>query len=140
MKYKIYFVEKTIPFNASDFDKTIISGSEKTLINISNELAKNDKFDIKVFNLTNNNQKICNVEWKNINQIYNDNSPDILISMSDAKLLSLFNTTLPPSTILSIISDLAFAISFKVLKFLLGMKQEIQLLKLIQNLILKQEV
>lgn len=91
MKYKIYFVEKTIPFNASDFDKPIISGSEKTLINISNELAKNDKFDIKVFNLTNNNQKICNVEWKNINQIYNDNSPDILISMSDAKLLSLFN-------------------------------------------------
>ena len=41
--------------------------------------------------LTNNNQKICNVEWKYINQIYNDNSPDILISMSDAKLLSLFN-------------------------------------------------
>ena len=41
---KIYFVEKTIPFNASDFDKPIISGSEKTLINISNELAKNDMF------------------------------------------------------------------------------------------------
>ena len=54
-------------------------------------MSHNDNFDIKVFNLTNNNQKICNVEWKNINQIYNDNSPDILISMSDAKLLSLFN-------------------------------------------------
>ncbi len=91
MKYKIYFVEKTIPFNASDFDKPIISGSEKTLINISNELAKNDMFNIKVFNLTKQNKKIYNVEWKNINQISNDYNPDILISMSDAKLLSLFN-------------------------------------------------
>ena len=60
-KIKIYFIENSIAFDANDLDKITIGGAEKTLINISNELAKNDKFDIKVFNLTNNNQKICKI-------------------------------------------------------------------------------
>ena len=43
---KIYFVEKTIPFNSLDIDKPFISGSEKTLINISNELANYENLKI----------------------------------------------------------------------------------------------
>ncbi len=87
---KIYFVEKTIPFNSLDINEPFISGSEKTLINISNELALFDDLIIKVFNLTNANKMIHKVEWKNICNISNKDQPDILISMSDANLLSLF--------------------------------------------------
>lgn len=90
MKKKIYFVEKTIPFNSLDFDKPIISGSEKTLINISNELAKNNNLLVKVFNLTKENKTIDNVEWINLNNIPNNDNPDVLISMSDSNLLSMF--------------------------------------------------
>lgn len=87
---KIYFVEKTIPFNSLDIDKPFIGGSEKTLINISNELANHKSLIIKVFNLTNKKNMIKNVEWNNINNISKNDQPDILISMSDANLLSLF--------------------------------------------------
>ena len=88
---KIYFVEKTIPFNSLDIDKPFISGSEKTLINISNELANYENLKIKVFNLTKTKNIIEKVEWNNINNITSHDQPDILIGMSDANLLSLFN-------------------------------------------------
>ena len=39
---KIYFLEKSIPFNANDLNLSLISGTERTLINISNELAKDN--------------------------------------------------------------------------------------------------
>ena len=87
---KIYFVEKTIPFNSLDIDKPFISGSEKTLINISNELANYENLKIKVFNLTKTKNVIEKVEWNNINNITSHDQPDILIGMSDANLLSLF--------------------------------------------------
>ena len=86
---KIYFIEKSFAFNSRDFDSHIIAGSEKTLINISSELSKNNDLDIKVFNLTKNKQIINNVEWNNIDQINSYDYPDILIAMSDANLLSL---------------------------------------------------
>ena len=86
---KIYFVEKSFAFNSRDFDSHIIAGSEKTLINISSELSKNNDLDVKVFNLTKNKQIINNVEWNNIDQISSYDYPDILIAMSDANLLSL---------------------------------------------------
>ena len=87
---KIYFVEKTIPFNSLDINEPFISGSEKTLINITNELSKFKNFTIKVFNLTNNKKIINNVEWNNLSDINPNDQPDVLISMSDANLLSLF--------------------------------------------------
>lgn len=87
---KIYFVEKTIPFNSNDINEPFIGGSEKTLINISNELGKFDNIRIKVFNLTNIKKTINNVEWNNLNDIKFNDQPDILISMSDANLLSMF--------------------------------------------------
>ena len=40
MKIKIYFIEKTISFDSSDINSSSIGGSEKTLINIANELSK----------------------------------------------------------------------------------------------------
>ncbi len=58
---KIYFVEKSFAFNSRDFDSHIIAGSEKTLINISSELSKNNDLDVKVFNLTKNKIKISNL-------------------------------------------------------------------------------
>ncbi len=88
---KIYFIEKTVPFNSLDINKPFISGSEKTLINISNELSKFKNLIIKVFNLTKTKHVIKKVEWNNIENISQDDQPDILISMSDANLLSLFN-------------------------------------------------
>ena len=49
----IYFLENSIPFNATDINSPKIAGTEKTLINITNELAKNTNLSIKVFNKTN---------------------------------------------------------------------------------------
>ena len=89
---KIYFVEKTISYNSRDINEPFIGGSEKTLINISNELAKRPNIIVKVFNLTSKKESINNVEWNNINNILSDDIPDILISMSDVNLLSLFNS------------------------------------------------
>ena len=48
----IYFLEQSIPFDSSDLDNTKIAGTEKTLINITTELAKKDNLIIKVFNKT----------------------------------------------------------------------------------------
>ena len=91
MKKKIYFIEKTIPFDANDISSPKISGSEKTLINISTEIAKSDNFIVKVFNLILSNKVINNVEWINIDNSKNFDSPDFLISMSDVNLLSYIN-------------------------------------------------
>ena len=62
MVKKIYFIENSIQFNSLDLNTTKIAGSEKTLINISNELGKNNQFKIKVFNNTPVENKIDNVE------------------------------------------------------------------------------
>ena len=39
---KIYFIENSVQFNSLDLNTTKIAGSEKTLINIANELGKNN--------------------------------------------------------------------------------------------------
>ena len=62
----IYFLEQSIPFNSSELNDTRIAGTEKTLINISTELAKKDNLIIKVFNKTLVKKKINNVEWNNL--------------------------------------------------------------------------
>ena len=87
---KIYFIEKSIPFNSLDIDKPFISGSEKTLINISNELGNYKNLIVKVFNLTESKKIIGKIEWNNIENINPIDKPDILIGMSDANLLSFF--------------------------------------------------
>ena len=88
----IYFLEKSIPFNANDLNSSLISGTEKTLINISNELAKNSKNKIKVFNETHETKFINNVEWSNLKNCNNYPNPDIQISFSDMNLLSNFKS------------------------------------------------
>ena len=89
MVKKIYFIEKTIPFDAGELNSKKISGSEKTLINITNELGKNNNLIIKVFNLSSDERIINNVIWSNISNISREDHPDYLIAMSDANLLSL---------------------------------------------------
>ena len=64
---KIFFLEKSIPFNSLDLNSFKIGGAEKILINISNELAKYKNLEIKVFNNVEKRQLINNVEWVNIN-------------------------------------------------------------------------
>ena len=91
MKIKIYFIEKTISFDSSDINSSSIGGSEKTLINIANELSKDKNLIIKVFNNTDNEKTVNNVQWININRIKDSDVPDYLIAMSDANLLSLLN-------------------------------------------------
>ena len=86
---KIYFVEKSIPFNGDNLNSHLIAGSEKTLINISSELSKYDNLEIKVFNLTKQKKKFKGLEWNNLNEINSYDIPDFLIAMSDANLLSL---------------------------------------------------
>ena len=88
MKTKIYFIESSTNFNNNYLDTPFIAGSEKTLINISNELSKNENLIIKVFNKTNEPIKLGNLEWNNIKEICKYEAPDYLIAMSDAKLLS----------------------------------------------------
>ena len=57
-KIKIFFLENSFDYNGSDLDSAVIGGSEKTLINITNELAKDKNFEIKVFNNTSNNNHL----------------------------------------------------------------------------------
>ncbi len=88
----IFFLEKSIDFNGEDIDSSKIGGTEKTLINITNELAKNNKLNVKVFNEVKYEKKINNVHWCNINQ-YNENIiPDVLISFSDINLFKNFKS------------------------------------------------
>ena len=85
---KIFFLEKSKAFTGENLDDNTIGGTEKILINITNELAKNDNFEIKVFNETIEKKEIGNVEWYNINNYDNKIIPDVLIAFSD---ISLFN-------------------------------------------------
>lgn len=89
---KIYFIEKTIPFDANNLNDPNIGGSEKTLINISNELGKNKSFTVKVFNNCLVNKFINNVEWINLTNHKKYDEPDYLIAMSDVNLLSYFQS------------------------------------------------
>ena len=83
---KIYFIENSFDYNADNLDDNFIAGSEKTLINITNELGKDDNLLIKVFNNTTKPKKKNNVHWLNISQIEKSDVPDFVISMSDANL------------------------------------------------------
>jgi len=91
MKTKIYFIERSTSFNCLDLNSPHIAGSEKTLINITNELSKNENLYIKVFNNTENEYNNNNIHWLNINKINSNDNPDFLIAMSDCNLLSLIN-------------------------------------------------
>ena len=88
MVKKIYFIENSLQFNSLDLNTAKIAGSEKTLINISNELAKNNKFKIKVFNNTPIESNINNVEWCYLKNFFKHPAPDAIVAMSDANLLS----------------------------------------------------
>ena len=82
----IYFLEYSKNFNGNDLNSEKIAGSEKTLINISSEIAKNKNIKVKVFNNTKDQININDVEWCNIKNILNFKKPDFLISMSDINL------------------------------------------------------
>ena len=88
---KIYFIENSFDYNGLNLNDDFIAGSEKTLINITNELGKNKNFLIKVFNNTSRAKIINNVHWLNILQVKKDDKPDFLISMSDANLFYKLN-------------------------------------------------
>jgi glycosyltransferase involved in cell wall biosynthesis len=83
---KIYFIENSFNYNAQYINDSTIAGSEKTLINITNELGKNENLLIKVFNNTTKPKLINKVHWLNTSQIDKNDSPDFVISMSDANL------------------------------------------------------
>ena len=83
---KIFFLEKSIPFSSLDLNSDKIGGTEKILINISNELAKNKNFEIKVFNNVYKRKLINDVEWININNYDHQIEPDVLIAFSDVNL------------------------------------------------------
>ena len=91
MKKKIYFIENSSSFDFSDLNSPYIAGSEKTLINITNELSKNKDLIIKVFNQCNKKKTMDNLVWSNLNNIDPSDEPDYLIAMSDANLLNLIN-------------------------------------------------
>ena len=89
---KIYFIENSYDYNSDDLNSERIGGSEKTLINISNILAFDKNFEIKVFNNTTKPKVINNVIWKNINSIKSNELPDYVIAMSDANLFYKINS------------------------------------------------
>ena len=82
----IFFLEYSKNFNGNDLNSEKIAGSEKTLINISNEIAKNKNIKVMVFNNTKEQININDVEWCNIKNILNFKKPEFLISMSDINL------------------------------------------------------
>ena len=88
---KIYFLENSFDYNGSDLNSPKIGGSEKTLINITNELSKDKKFSIKVFNNTSKSSRINDVTWNNINELNKNDKPNYLIAMSDANLFYKLN-------------------------------------------------
>ena len=88
---KIYFIEDSFDYNGENLNDDFIAGSEKTLINITNELGKKKNLLIKVFNKTSVTKIINNVYWHNISQIDRTDKPDFLISMSDANLFYKLN-------------------------------------------------
>ncbi len=90
-KMKIFFLENSFDYNGSDLDSAVIGGSEKTLINITNELAKDKNFEIKVFNNTSNPLIINNVSWMNKDKINPLEKSNYVIAMSDANLFSNTN-------------------------------------------------
>lgn len=87
-KVKIYFLENSFNYNGSNLNSAEIGGSEKTLINISTELAKDKDLIVKVFNNTSDAKKINNVFWNNLKRIDKLDIPDFLISMSDVNLFN----------------------------------------------------
>ena len=88
---KIYFLENSFDYNGNDLNSPNIAGSEKTLINITAELAKDSNYEIKVFNNTSKPIKNENVTWENIDQIDIKTKPDFVICMSDANLFKKLN-------------------------------------------------
>jgi len=92
MKTKIYFIEKSFPFNAGDLNKNFIAGSERILINLTNELSKINNLEIEIFNLTKDIKIQGNTSWIPIENIKNYSEPDFLIAWSDANLLSLIKS------------------------------------------------
>jgi len=91
MNKKIYFIENSISFTSDHINSNDIRGTEKTLINLTTELAKN-KYDVYVFNKTSNTTCISNVKWININDYKSYSNPDFLVAWSDANLLNYFNS------------------------------------------------
>lgn len=91
MKKKIYFIENSFDHNGDDLDSPAIGGSEKTTINITNELAKDKRLFVKVFNNTSSPKIINNVYWDNIKNISPNEKPDIVICKADANLLYKLN-------------------------------------------------
>ena len=90
-KSKIYFIENSFNYNGSDLNSEKIGGSEKTLINISNELAKDKSFIVRVFNNSLKPLALNDVHWNNINTIDKSDKPDFVIAMSDANLFKKLN-------------------------------------------------
>ena len=88
---KIFFLESSISFNSNDLNSETIGGTEKVLINIVNELAKNKSLNIKVFNKIKNKIIIKNVEWNNINNYDSRIIPDVIIAFSDVNLFKNYN-------------------------------------------------
>ena len=83
---KVYFLEKSIPFTSLDLNSHKLGGTEKTLINITNELAKNKNLDVKVFNEFESRKVINNVEWLNLKNYNTQIVPEVLIAFSDIGL------------------------------------------------------
>ena len=82
----IHFLEKSVAFNSNDLNSNRVGGTEKCLINISNELAKDTNLKIKVFNNSNESITLNNVEWINIKEYSKYENPDVLISFSDMSI------------------------------------------------------
>ncbi len=89
---KVYFLEKSIPFTSLDLNSHKLGGTEKTLINITNELAKNKNLDVKVFNEFESRKVINNVEWLNLKNYNTQIVPEVLIAFSDIGLFKNFKS------------------------------------------------
>ena len=83
---KICFLDSVnVPYTSKDIYSNKIRGAENILINLSTEFSKLNH-EVTIYNNCDNNIKIDNIEWVNINNINDKPYYDLAISNNDIRL------------------------------------------------------
>ncbi len=90
---KICFLDNSnISYTSEDIYSNKLRGGENTLINLSNEFSKLDH-DVTIYNNSQKNCKIKNINWINLNQINDNPHYDLAISNNDIRLFDKIRST-----------------------------------------------
>jgi len=83
---KICFLDSVnVPYTSKDIYSNKIRGAENILINLSTEFSKLNH-EVTIYNNCNNNIKIDNINWINLNNIHDNPHYDLAITNNNIKL------------------------------------------------------